>query len=74
MERVKGIEPSSSAWKAVALPLSYTRSLNVKGVDCQRAELRLADFAGILQLAAETCLRRLCARAPASAMLYRAHR
>jgi hypothetical protein len=22
---VKGIEPSSSAWKAVALPLSYTR-------------------------------------------------
>src|SRR5687767_12695498 len=27
MERVKGIEPSSSAWKAVALPLSYTRLL-----------------------------------------------
>jgi hypothetical protein len=26
MERVKGIEPSSSAWKAVALPLSYTRT------------------------------------------------
>ena len=26
LERVKGIEPSSSAWKAVALPLSYTRS------------------------------------------------
>ena len=25
MERVKGIEPSSSAWKAVARPLSYTR-------------------------------------------------
>ncbi len=25
-ERVKGIEPSSSAWKAVALPLSYTRT------------------------------------------------
>ena len=24
-ERVKGIEPSSAAWKAVALPLSYTR-------------------------------------------------
>ena len=22
---MKGIEPSSSAWKAVALPLSYTR-------------------------------------------------
>ncbi len=25
MERVKGIEPSSLAWKARALPLSYTR-------------------------------------------------
>src|SRR6476646_7364152 len=25
LERVKGIEPSSSSWKAVALPLSYTR-------------------------------------------------
>ena len=27
MERVKGIEPSSLAWKAIALPLSYTRLL-----------------------------------------------
>jgi hypothetical protein len=27
LERVKGIEPSSSAWKAVALPLSYTRKV-----------------------------------------------
>ena len=26
MERVKGIEPSQLAWKARALPLSYTRS------------------------------------------------
>jgi hypothetical protein len=25
MERVKGIEPSYSAWEAAALPLSYTR-------------------------------------------------
>ena len=25
MERVKGIEPSSVAWEATALPLSYTR-------------------------------------------------
>src|SRR5579885_69336 len=30
MERVKGIEPSYSAWKAAALPLSYTR--NFKGL------------------------------------------
>ncbi len=29
MERVKGIEPSSSAWKAEVLPLNYTRILNV---------------------------------------------
>tara|TARA_A100001391_G_scaffold83275_1_gene54474 strand:- start:17539 stop:17691 length:153 start_codon:yes stop_codon:yes gene_type:complete len=26
LERVKGIEPSSSAWEAAALPLSYTRN------------------------------------------------
>jgi hypothetical protein len=25
LERVKGIEPSSAAWEAAALPLSYTR-------------------------------------------------
>jgi hypothetical protein len=31
LERVKGIEPSSSAWKAVALPLSYTR--DIKGLE-----------------------------------------
>ena len=28
MERVKGIEPSRPAWKAGALPLSYTRKKN----------------------------------------------
>ena len=27
MERVKGIEPSRPAWKAGALPLSYTRKI-----------------------------------------------
>ena len=27
MERVKGIEPSSSAWEAGALPLCYTRGI-----------------------------------------------
>ena len=26
-KRVKGIEPSSVAWKATALPLSYTRAI-----------------------------------------------
>ena len=28
MERVKGIEPSYSAWEAAALPLSYTRMMD----------------------------------------------
>jgi hypothetical protein len=39
LERVKGIEPSYSAWKAAALPLSYTRapgrSPNTPGVRSQ---------------------------------------
>jgi hypothetical protein len=29
LERVKGIEPSYSAWKAAALPLSYTRARQI---------------------------------------------
>ena len=29
LERVKGIEPSSSAWKAEVLPLNYTRKMAV---------------------------------------------
>ncbi len=28
MEREKGIEPSSGAWKALALPLSYSRKID----------------------------------------------
>ncbi len=31
MERVKGIEPSRPAWKAGALPLSYTRNKKMVG-------------------------------------------
>ena len=30
MERIAGIEPASFAWKAIALPLSYTR-INRRG-------------------------------------------
>src|SRR3954463_4593933 len=30
MERVKGIEPSTTAWKAVVLPLNYTRIYEIK--------------------------------------------
>src|SRR5258706_5386579 len=40
LERVKGIEPSSSAWKAVALPLSYTRELAVC-IRCRPSSPRL---------------------------------
>ena len=31
LERVTGIEPAPPAWKAGALPLSYTRAVLVKG-------------------------------------------
>ncbi len=31
MERVKGIEPSRPAWKAGALPLSYTPQIKMVG-------------------------------------------
>jgi hypothetical protein len=30
LERVKGIEPSSSAWKAEVLPLNYTRTIYIR--------------------------------------------
>jgi hypothetical protein len=32
MERVEGIEPSYEAWKATALPLSYTRNIRYLAV------------------------------------------
>jgi hypothetical protein len=41
LERVKGIEPSYSAWKAAALPLSYTRDFNTL---CRFFGLLLARF------------------------------
>ncbi|CUX32870.1 hypothetical protein AGR7C_Cc260218 [Agrobacterium deltaense Zutra 3/1] len=36
MERVKGIEPSYSAWEAAALPLSYTRAAHKTSDSSQR--------------------------------------
>src|SRR5690606_38340711 len=45
MERVKGIEPSSSAWKAVALPLSYTRIRATRCGGRRRIDWRLAALA-----------------------------
>ena len=38
MERVKGIEPSRPAWKAGALPLSYTRK-----IDGRSSRIRTCD-------------------------------
>ena len=43
MERVKGIEPSQSAWKAGALPLSYTRML-VEGAGFEPAKALPTDL------------------------------
>jgi hypothetical protein len=51
LERVKGIEPSSSAWKAVALPLSYTRNPAFAGLsnrfysDSNRSKREQTDIA-----------------------------
>src|SRR5262245_30568470 len=45
LERVKGIEPSSSAWKAVALPLSYTRAREALHASPPSPTLRRVLFA-----------------------------
>src|SRR5215831_732865 len=45
LERVKGIEPSSSAWKAVALPLSYTRAREALHASPPSPRLRRVAFA-----------------------------
>src|SRR5215831_12471607 len=45
VERVKGIEPSSSAWKAVALPLSYTRAREALHASPSSPRLRRVAFA-----------------------------
>ena len=51
MERVAGIEPASSAWKAAALPLCYTRAgrnrLAVSGVSVERALRQICSWAAM---------------------------
>ena len=44
VERVKGIEPSSVAWEATALPLSYTRKKRVKSMPGARSHANGAPF------------------------------
>jgi hypothetical protein len=49
LERVKGIEPSYSAWKAAALPLSYTRLVAINyhaGPAVSTVMRRTRDLAG----------------------------
>jgi hypothetical protein len=45
LERVKGIEPSYSAWKAAALPLSYTRARRSTITAGKRPQPPSADLA-----------------------------
>ena len=47
LERVKGIEPSYSAWKAAALPLSYTRvqAMNYHAADAASTAMRAGSAA-----------------------------
>jgi hypothetical protein len=56
LERVKGIEPSYSAWKAAALPLSYTRAqaINYHAREAASTALRPARPLNISRFAAYT--------------------
>jgi hypothetical protein len=47
LERVKGIEPSYSAWKAAALPLSYTRDFGGLLAASPRNAKPIGRFAGV---------------------------
>ena len=47
LERVAGIEPAYSAWKAAALPLSYTRALfSLERCGVSRNEDRMVEGVG----------------------------
>jgi hypothetical protein len=48
LERVKGIEPSYSAWKAAALPLSYTRNTGTHRAFAGKLEDRLRKNRGLV--------------------------
>ena len=47
LERVKGIEPSQPAWKAGALPLSYTRILLVEESGFEPLKAKLTDLQSV---------------------------
>ena len=55
LERVDGIEPTSSAWKAAALPLCYTRAKNALPQPCERLAFpHPIPFLGFRPLGLET--------------------
>jgi hypothetical protein len=62
LERVKGIEPSYSAWKAAALPLSYTRArgINYHAATSASTAMRRVGPAGLVPRDAH----RLCRACP----------
>ena len=47
MERVKGVEPSQPAWKAGALPLSYTRNSLVEESGFEPLKENLTDLQSV---------------------------
>jgi hypothetical protein len=44
LERVMGIEPTSSAWKAEVLPLNYTRLSFIQNAFFRRAKILTVSF------------------------------
>ena len=62
-ERVTGIEPAQSAWKAEALPLSYTREGRVAGLR-PPPQASVLDEAGLVGLHQATGNRDLATRDP----------
>ena len=74
MERVKGIEPSSSAWKAVALPLSYTRIATVFGKLSSNRKHDRKKHAGIAACRAAAARLRVKLRRAAFALRWLASR
>ena len=47
LERVKGVEPSQPAWKAGALPLSYTRNSLVEESGFEPLKAKLTDLQSV---------------------------
>ena len=56
LERVKGIEPSYSAWKAAALPLSYTRAMLTLPISPRGSTKKATlEFSTVFQLTLDNC-------------------